>query len=113
MVTRRDLYEHLATAEGLPEGASVLLDWNHDYVTTNNCSSPDRPVTKLQVAHQGSLDTLCGDLERIEQEMSSMSDAQILGELSTLAARLERLENQAAGKGGRKGGRKGGSRFDG
>ena len=31
---------------------ALVVDWNHDYVTNNNGSSPDRPVIKLQVAPQ-------------------------------------------------------------
>ena len=33
--------------DDLREGELVLLSWNHDYVHTNGCSSPQRPITKL------------------------------------------------------------------
>ena len=34
--------------DGLHEGDYVLLSWNHDYVHTDGCSSPERPITKLK-----------------------------------------------------------------
>ena len=34
--------------DDLHEGDLVLLSWNHDYVHTNGCSSPERPITKLE-----------------------------------------------------------------
>ena len=34
-------------SDSLVEGDHVELDWNHDYVTKNNCSSPEYPVVKL------------------------------------------------------------------
>jgi hypothetical protein len=44
--------EQRATVEGLAVGDAVLLDWNHDYVTTTwegggSGKSPERPCTKL------------------------------------------------------------------
>lgn len=33
--------------DGLKAGDCVLLSWNHDYVHTQGCSSPERPITKL------------------------------------------------------------------
>ena len=33
--------------ESLNKGDYVLLSWNHDYVHTEGCSSPERPITKL------------------------------------------------------------------
>ncbi|XP_066917687.1 uncharacterized protein [Clytia hemisphaerica] len=33
--------------ESLKGGDYVLLSWNHDYVHTGGCSSPQRPITKL------------------------------------------------------------------
>jgi len=47
MIGRSDLYEHLVTAEALHDGARVQLEWNHDYVTVDGCSGPDRPVVTL------------------------------------------------------------------
>jgi hypothetical protein len=32
----------------LKPGDFVLLSWNHDYVTRDGCSSPERPVTNLK-----------------------------------------------------------------
>ena len=34
--------------DGLGAGDFVLLSWNHDYVHSNGCSSPERPITKLE-----------------------------------------------------------------
>ena len=34
--------------DGLHEGDYVLLSWNHDYVHTDGCSYPERPITKLE-----------------------------------------------------------------
>ncbi|XP_066917699.1 uncharacterized protein [Clytia hemisphaerica] len=39
--------ERKAVLEGLKSGDYVLLSWNHDYVHTGGCSSPQRPITKL------------------------------------------------------------------
>ncbi len=36
------------TVAGLTKGDYVLLDWNHDYVTIDGSSSPERPLTKLE-----------------------------------------------------------------
>jgi len=47
MIGLKDMHQHLAVAEALQPGARVQLDWNHDYVTVNGCSSPDRPVIAL------------------------------------------------------------------
>ena len=33
---------------GLTKGDYVLLSWNHDYVHRDGCSSPERPITKLE-----------------------------------------------------------------
>ena len=32
----------------LKKGDRVLLSWNHDYVTVDGSSGPDRPITKLE-----------------------------------------------------------------
>jgi len=32
----------------LKEGAKVRLKWNHDYVTREGSSSPERPITMLE-----------------------------------------------------------------
>ena len=32
----------------LKKGDRVLLSWNHDYVTVNGSSGPERPITKLE-----------------------------------------------------------------
>ena len=34
--------------KGLVTGDYVLLSWNHDYVHRGGCSSPERPMTKLE-----------------------------------------------------------------
>lgn len=36
------------TVTSLKKGDHVLLSWNHDYVTVDGSSGPDRPVIKLQ-----------------------------------------------------------------
>jgi len=33
--------------DSLEKGEHVQLSWNHDYVHTDGCSSPERPITKL------------------------------------------------------------------
>ena len=38
----------LKTVRKLKKGDTVELWWNHDYVTKNNVSSPERPVVKLK-----------------------------------------------------------------
>ena len=55
MIGRNDLYEHLVTAEALPVGARVKLEWNHDYVTVDGSSGPDRPVVALTQLPEGSV----------------------------------------------------------
>ncbi len=43
------------TVAGLKPGDTVLLSWNHDYVTRGGSSSPERPVKKLErIAAPGS-----------------------------------------------------------
>ena len=37
----------LATIESLKPGTKIQLSWNHDYVTKDRSSSPERPITKL------------------------------------------------------------------
>lgn len=37
-----------AAAYSLKQGDIVLLSWNHDYVTANGNSGPERPVTRLE-----------------------------------------------------------------
>jgi hypothetical protein len=37
----------LASIESLKPDTKVKLSWNHDYVTKNNSSSPERVITKL------------------------------------------------------------------
>ncbi len=39
--------ERKAVLESLKSGDYVLLSWNHDYVHTKGCSSPQRPINKL------------------------------------------------------------------
>jgi len=39
--------ERRSVLESLKGGDHVLLSWNHDYVHTEGCSSPQRPITKL------------------------------------------------------------------
>uniref|UniRef100_A0A7M5XDB8 Uncharacterized protein n=1 Tax=Clytia hemisphaerica TaxID=252671 RepID=A0A7M5XDB8_9CNID len=39
--------ERKSVLESLKGGDYVLLSWNHDYVHTEGCSSPQRPITKL------------------------------------------------------------------
>jgi hypothetical protein len=36
------------TVKGLKKGDFVLLDWQHDYVTKDGASSPERPIVKLK-----------------------------------------------------------------
>jgi hypothetical protein len=36
------------TVESLKKGDQVILSWNHDYVTKNGSSGPERPLTKLE-----------------------------------------------------------------
>jgi hypothetical protein len=38
----------LETVKGLEKGDHVLLSWNHDYVTKQGTSSPERPIVKLE-----------------------------------------------------------------
>ena len=40
----------LAKIRALKPGDKVKLDWNHDYVTKQGSSSPERPITKLEKA---------------------------------------------------------------
>merc|ERR1711957_951537 len=40
-----------AMANSLQAEDEVILEWNHDYVTVNGCSGPDRPVTNLSKAN--------------------------------------------------------------
>ena len=49
-ISQKDMNDDalVAVADSLVEGASVRLDWNHDYVTKDNCSSPERPVIRLE-----------------------------------------------------------------
>ena len=37
------------TVYALKKGDTVLLSWNHDYVTIDGSSGPERPITKLEV----------------------------------------------------------------
>ncbi len=38
----------LAKIRALKPGQEVKLDWNHDYVTKDKSSSPERPITKIE-----------------------------------------------------------------
>ena len=40
------------TIAGLKKGDLVHLSWNHDYVTKNGTSSPERPIVKLEKMKQ-------------------------------------------------------------
>ena len=44
--------------DSLDIGDYVLLSWNHDYVHTNGCSSPERPITKLEKISKEQAETL-------------------------------------------------------
>ena len=41
--------EILATIESLKPDIKVKLSWNHDYVTKDKSSSPERPITKIEL----------------------------------------------------------------
>lgn len=49
----------LAAVNSLKQGDKVLLSWNHDYVTVDGSSRPQRPLTKLEkIADIGSKEWL-------------------------------------------------------
>lgn len=43
----------------------VLLDWNHDYVTKDGSSSPERPIQKLQKITREEAAKLSGNLDAL------------------------------------------------
>lgn len=48
---------------GLKTDDYVLLDWNHDYVTKDGSSSPERPIQKLQKITREEAVKLAGNLD--------------------------------------------------
>lgn len=48
---------------GLKTDDYVLLDWNHDYVTKDGSSSPERPIQKLQKITREEAAKLAGNLD--------------------------------------------------
>ncbi|MFN7343365.1 MAG: hypothetical protein ACK5TA_08520, partial [bacterium] len=40
--------EILSIIESLKPDTKVKLSWNHDYVTRDKTSSPERPITKIE-----------------------------------------------------------------
>jgi hypothetical protein len=49
----------------LKEGDYVLLDWQHDYVTKDGSSSPERPINKLQKITREEADKQTGGLDKL------------------------------------------------
>jgi hypothetical protein len=50
------------TVAGLKKGDLVVLDWNHDYVTKDGSSSPERPIVKLEKVTKEQAEKLAGPL---------------------------------------------------
>jgi hypothetical protein len=48
----------LQTVKGLKKGDYVLLSWNHDYVTKEGTSSPERPLVKLEKIEKAKAEAL-------------------------------------------------------
>jgi hypothetical protein len=49
----------------LKKGDYVLLDWQHDYVTREGASFPERVVQKLQKISRAEADKLTGGLDKL------------------------------------------------
>jgi hypothetical protein len=58
------------TVASLKEGDYVLLDWQHDYVTKNGSSGPERPINKLQKITREEADKLTGGLDKFPKPES-------------------------------------------
>jgi hypothetical protein len=50
------------TVAALKKGDYVILDWNHDYVTKDGSSSPERPIVKLEKVTKEQAEKLAGEL---------------------------------------------------
>ena len=53
------------TVKSLKKGDLVLLDWQHDYVTKDGSSSPERPIKKLEKITREEAVKLTGGLEEL------------------------------------------------
>lgn len=53
------------TVASLKKGDFVLLDWQHDYVTKDGSSSPERPIQKLEKITKEQAEKLTGGLEAL------------------------------------------------